>query len=124
MSITKAKAVPRILVTNCALPRTIRPIRSSRRAALPASSQPQVKTDPEFFPSMPLRDPVRPKPKDNAEARNPRDHPFYSMPTHSDEKYHCPYATGDKTCNHTPTTQKCAYQQVLPFTLALPDPRG
>ncbi|KMU75860.1 hypothetical protein CISG_05257 [Coccidioides immitis RMSCC 3703] len=30
-----------------------------------------------------------------------------------DGKYHCPYATGDNPCKHTPTTQKCTYHKYL-----------
>ncbi|KAJ5106049.1 hypothetical protein NUU61_003396 [Penicillium alfredii] len=93
--------------------RTIRPSKPSRRAALPATSQPQGKTDPDFFPPLPARE-SRHKSKDSSEVRNPREHHFYSMPTHSDGKYYCPFASGDKPCSHPPTTQKCAYQYV-PF---------
>jgi hypothetical protein len=41
------------------------------------------------------------------------------MPTQSDGKYYCPFAVGDKACNHQPTTQKCAYQQVPLDLIAL-----
>ncbi|KAJ5119173.1 hypothetical protein N7526_010810 [Penicillium atrosanguineum] len=93
--------------------RTIRPTKQSRRGALPASSQPQVKAESEFFPPLPSREPPRQKSKDSAESRNPREHQFYSMPTQSDGKYYCPFAVGDKACNHQPTTQKCAYHKYL-----------
>lgn len=89
--------------------RTIRPSRQSRRTLL-SPSQPQVKTESEFFPPLPVREPARQRSKDGAEARNPREHHYYSLPTHSDGKYYCPFTTGDKPCNHPPTTQKCAYQ--------------
>ncbi|KAJ5793451.1 hypothetical protein N7457_000050 [Penicillium paradoxum] len=94
--------------------RTIRPSKQSRRSALSAVSQHQGKTDPEFFPSLPVREPTRQRSKEGAESRNPREHQYYSMSTHSDGKYYCPFATGEKPCNHPPTTQKCAYQQVFP----------
>ncbi|CAG7988545.1 unnamed protein product [Penicillium salamii] len=97
------------------LNRTIRPSKQSRRSALPAVSH---KADPEFFPSLPVREPTRQKSKEGVEARNPREHQYYSMSTHSDGKYYCPFATGDKPCNHPPTTQKCAYQQ--PYRCKVP----
>ncbi|KAJ5135040.1 uncharacterized protein N7515_004318 [Penicillium bovifimosum] len=96
------------------LNRTIRPSKQSRRSGLPAVSQNQGKTDPEFFPTLPVREPTRQRSKEGVESRNPREHQYYSMSTHSDGKYYCPFATGEKPCNHPPTTQKCAYQQVLP----------
>ena len=65
--------------------------------------------DQEFFPPL-QREPLRQKGKESAEMKNPRDHPYYSLSTHSDGKYYCPYVNGDKGCNHPPTTQKCAYQ--------------
>ncbi|KAL4900820.1 hypothetical protein BDW74DRAFT_182405 [Aspergillus multicolor] len=94
--------------------RTIRPSKSARRPALQLSpSQPQVKQDAEFFPPLPVKEPLRPRSKDGSESRNPRDHPFYSLPPHADGKYYCPFATGDKACNHQATTQKCAYHKYL-----------
>ncbi|KKK20841.1 hypothetical protein P175DRAFT_0189157 [Aspergillus ochraceoroseus IBT 24754] len=94
--------------------RTIRPSKSARRPTLQTSPfQSQVKQDPEFFPPLPVKEPLRPRSKEGAELRNPRDHPYYSLPTHNDGKYYCPYATGDKPCNHPPTTQKCAYHKYL-----------
>ncbi|KAJ5668586.1 uncharacterized protein N7477_007156 [Penicillium maclennaniae] len=72
--------------------RTIRPTKQSRRGPL---------------------EPHRQKSKDGAESRNPREHQYYSMPTQSDGKYYCPFAVGDKACNHQPTTQKCAYHKYL-----------
>ncbi|KAL2867293.1 putative C2H2 finger domain protein [Aspergillus lucknowensis] len=94
--------------------RTIRPSKSARRPTLQLSqSQPQVKQDPEFFPPLPVKEPLRPRSKDGPESRNPRDHPYYSLPTHNDGKYYCPFANGDKPCNHPPTTQKCAYHKYL-----------
>ncbi|KAJ6082869.1 hypothetical protein N7467_007004 [Penicillium canescens] len=93
------------------LHRTIRPTRQSRRSALPAA---QPKVEPEFFQPLPVREQVRQRSKEGVEARNPREHHYYSMSTHSDGKYYCPFATGEKPCSHPPTTQKCAYQQVLP----------
>ncbi|KAL4966022.1 putative C2H2 finger domain protein [Aspergillus stella-maris] len=95
--------------------RTIRPSKSARRPALQLSpAQPPVKQDSEFFPPLPVKEPLRPRSKDGIEARNPRDHPYYSLPTQRDGKYHCPFAAnGDKPCNHPPTTQKCAYHKYL-----------
>ncbi|KAJ5884792.1 hypothetical protein N7495_009302 [Penicillium taxi] len=72
--------------------RTIRPSKPSRRAAVQNVSH---------------------KSKDGAEARNPREHHYYSLSTHSDGKYYCPYANGEKPCSHPPTTQKCAYHKYL-----------
>lgn len=88
------------LITTC---RTIRPSKPSRRATL-STSNAQAKDKPEFFSCQ--------KPKDSAEARNPREHHYYSLPTQADGKYYCPFAAEEKPCNHPPTTQKCAYQQV------------
>ncbi|KAL2834847.1 hypothetical protein BDW59DRAFT_101 [Aspergillus cavernicola] len=94
--------------------RTIRPSKDARRPALQLSpSQPQVKQDSEFFPPLPVKEPLRSRSKDGTESRNPRDHPYYSLPTHNDGKYYCPFANGDKPCNHPPTTQKCAYHKYL-----------
>ncbi|KAJ5623431.1 hypothetical protein N7490_012036 [Penicillium lividum] len=93
--------------------RTIRATKQSRRAALPGASQPNIKTEPDFFPPLPMREPARQRSKDGAEARNPREHHYYSLPTHTDGKYYCPFANGDKPCNHPPTTQKCAYHKYL-----------
>ncbi|PGH08340.1 hypothetical protein AJ79_06027 [Helicocarpus griseus UAMH5409] len=50
---------------------------------------------------------------DSQDARSPRDHPFYSVPTQADGKYHCPFENDEKPCNHSPTTQKCAYHKYL-----------
>ncbi|KAJ5930091.1 hypothetical protein N7466_005584 [Penicillium verhagenii] len=96
--------------------RTIRPTKQSRRSALPGVSQPNIKLESDFFPPLPMREPARQRSKDGAESRNPREHHFYSLPTHSDGKYYCPFANGDKPCNHPPTTQKCAYQQISPYS--------
>ncbi|KAJ5593988.1 uncharacterized protein N7459_000196 [Penicillium hispanicum] len=63
--------------------RTIRPTKQSRRAALPAS-QPQVKVESDFFPPLPVREPARQRSKDGSEARNPREHHYYTLPTHGD----------------------------------------
>ncbi|KAL2818884.1 hypothetical protein BJX63DRAFT_419033 [Aspergillus granulosus] len=94
--------------------RTIRPAKNARRPALQLSpSQQSVKQDSEFFPPLPVKEPLRPRSKDGSESRNPRDHPYYSLPTHNDGKYYCPFANGDKPCNHPPTTQKCAYHKYL-----------
>lgn len=91
--------------------RTIRATKNARRPALQTSmSQTQVKQDPEFFPPLPVKETLRQKAKEGSDLRNPRDHPYYSLPTHSDGKYYCPFANGEKPCNHPPTTQKCAYQ--------------
>ncbi|KAJ0423644.1 hypothetical protein BJY00DRAFT_309883 [Aspergillus carlsbadensis] len=94
--------------------RTIRPAKSARRPAIQLSPpQQSVKQDSEFFPPLPVKEPVRPRSRDGTESRNPRDHPYYSLPTHNDGKYYCPFANGDKPCNHPPTTQKCAYHKYL-----------
>ncbi|THC91087.1 hypothetical protein EYZ11_009449 [Aspergillus tanneri] len=85
----------------------------NRPALQTPSSQSQVKQDQEFFPPLPVKEPIRQRSKEGAELRNPRDHPYYSMPTHNDGKYYCPFAHGDKPCNHPPTTQKCAYHKYL-----------
>ncbi|KAF7136867.1 hypothetical protein CNMCM5793_006437 [Aspergillus hiratsukae] len=93
-----------------------RPTKNARRPALQTSSpssQAQVKQEQEFFPPLPVREPSRQRSKENTELRNPRDHPYYSYPTHSDGKYYCPFANGEKPCNHPPTTQKCAYHKYL-----------
>lgn len=97
--------------TDAMFNRTIRPSKSARRPALQTPpSQSQVKQDAEFFPPLPVKEPLRQRSKEGAELRNPRDHYYYSLPTHGDGKYYCPFAMGDKPCNHPPTTQKCAYQ--------------
>ncbi|KAI9369026.1 putative C2H2 finger domain protein [Aspergillus egyptiacus] len=94
--------------------RTVRQAKSTRRPTLQLSSpQSQVKQESEFFSPLSVKEPVRSRSKDSSESRNPRDHPYYSFPTHSDGKYHCPFANGDKPCNHPPTTQKCAYHKYL-----------
>ncbi|OQE91421.1 hypothetical protein PENNAL_c0009G08948 [Penicillium nalgiovense] len=59
------------------LNRTIRPSKQSRRSALPAVSQHQGKTDPDFFPTLPVREPTRQRSKEGVEARNPREHHKY-----------------------------------------------
>jgi len=93
--------------------RTIRPSKQAQRPLLSAAaSRSPRKSDPEFYTSL-ARDPLRQRSKDGPEVRAPRDHPFYSLPTRSDGKYYCPYANGEKPCNHTPTTQKCAYHKYL-----------
>lgn len=89
--------------------RTIRPTKQSQRPLLSAStSRLGRKSDPEAYP-LPVGETVRGA-NDKAEIRTPRDHPYYSLSTQSDGKYYCPFATGENPCNHTPTTQKCAYQ--------------
>ncbi|PYH89106.1 hypothetical protein BO71DRAFT_337425 [Aspergillus ellipticus CBS 707.79] len=93
--------------------RTIRASKNARRPALQTSPQSQVKQDPDFFPPLPVKETLRQKAKEGSDLRNPRDHPYYSLPTHSDGKYYCPFANGDKPCNHPPTTQKCAYHKYL-----------
>ncbi|KAJ5475645.1 hypothetical protein N7539_007932 [Penicillium diatomitis] len=92
--------------------RTIRQAKPSRRGTLPVGPS-QVKSDQEFFPSLPAREPTRPKSKDSVEARNPRDHHFYHLAPQNDGKYYCPFASGEKPCSHPPTTQKCAYHKYL-----------
>ncbi|OJJ44365.1 hypothetical protein ASPZODRAFT_71752 [Penicilliopsis zonata CBS 506.65] len=92
--------------------RTIRPTKQARRPALSgAASQSQSKSEQDIF--LPAAEPLRQRSKEGAELRNPRDHPYYSLPTQSDGKYYCPFASGDKPCNHPPTTQKCAYHKYL-----------
>lgn len=91
--------------------RTIRPSKQAQRPLLSAAtSRNQRKSDPEFYASLSVREPLRQRSKDGSEIRAPRDHPYYSLPTQADGKYYCPFATGEKPCNHPPTTQKCAYQ--------------
>lgn len=88
--------------------RTIRPTKQSQRPLLsPSVTRPTRKTDPEAY-AMPIAEA-----KEKTEIRTPRDHPYYSLPTQSDGKYYCPFATGENPCNHTPTTQKCAYHKYL-----------
>ncbi|KAF9888135.1 hypothetical protein FE257_009271 [Aspergillus nanangensis] len=94
--------------------RTIRASKGTRRPTLqtpPAKSQPKQESD--LFHPLPVKEPVRQRSKEGAELRNPRDHPYYSLPTHNDGKYYCPFTNGDKPCNHPPTTQKCAYHKYL-----------
>ncbi|KAJ9233995.1 hypothetical protein DTO207G8_4110 [Paecilomyces variotii] len=94
--------------------RTIRPSKQAQRPLLSAAtSRNQRKSDPEFYSSLSVREPLRQRSKDGSEIRAPRDHPYYSLPTQADGKYYCPFATGDKPCNHPPTTQKCAYHKYL-----------
>ncbi|PKY08432.1 putative C2H2 finger domain protein [Aspergillus campestris IBT 28561] len=94
--------------------RTIRPSKSARRPTIQTSpSQPPAKQEPEFFPPLPVKEPLRQRAKEATDLRNPRDHPYYALPTHSDGKYYCPFANGDRPCNHPPTTQKCAYHKYL-----------
>ncbi|KAJ5116158.1 hypothetical protein N7456_000506 [Penicillium angulare] len=92
--------------------RTIRPSKPARRSTL-HGAQPDVKAEQDFYPSMSMNEPARRNSKDGVEARNPREHQYYSLATHSDGKYYCPFANGDKPCNHPPTTQKCAYHKYL-----------
>ncbi|KAJ5161305.1 hypothetical protein N7492_006697 [Penicillium capsulatum] len=87
--------------------RTIRPSKQARRGALPTAQQ-QVKTEQEYFPLT-----ARQRSKDGVDSRNPREHHYYSLPTHNDGKYYCPFAAGEKPCSHPPTTQKCAYHKYL-----------
>ncbi|KAE8557044.1 hypothetical protein EYB25_001750 [Talaromyces marneffei] len=92
--------------------RTIRPTKQSQRPLLSAStSRPARKSDPEAY-ALPIGESVRGA-KEKTEVRTPRDHPYYSLSTQSDGKYYCPFATGENPCNHTPTTQKCAYHKYL-----------
>jgi hypothetical protein len=94
-------------------PRTIRPSKQAQRPLLSASaSRTARKSDPEAYnTSLPMGGETSRRSKDDGEMRTtPRDHPFYSLPTQGDGKYYCPFATGENACNHTPTTQKCAYQ--------------
>ncbi|KAL1986086.1 hypothetical protein VTN96DRAFT_6983 [Rasamsonia emersonii] len=94
--------------------RTIRPSKQAQRPLLSAAAgRSQRKSDPEMYASMPVREPLRQRSKDTSETRGPRDHPYYSLPTHSDGKYYCPFSTGENPCNHPPTTQKCAYHKYL-----------
>ncbi|KAL4897383.1 hypothetical protein BDV59DRAFT_191066 [Aspergillus ambiguus] len=94
--------------------RTIRPSKSARRPTLQTSpTRTQPKQEPEMFPPLPAKETVRQRSKEAADMRNPRDHPYYSLPTHSDGKYYCPFTNGEKPCNHPPTTQKCAYHKYL-----------
>jgi hypothetical protein len=89
--------------------RTIRQSKQPQRPLLSAAGpQRSEKGEPEVY-AVPA-DTHNQKYKESPESRSPRDHPYYSLPTQGDGKYHCPFATGDKACSHTPTTQKCAYQ--------------
>ncbi|KAL1963075.1 hypothetical protein VTN77DRAFT_8721 [Rasamsonia byssochlamydoides] len=94
--------------------RTIRPSKQAQRPLLSAAQvRSQRKSDPEVYTSLSVREPLRQRSKDTSEVRAPRDHPYYSLPTHSDGKYYCPFSTGENPCNHPPTTQKCAYHKYL-----------
>ncbi|QKX56970.1 uncharacterized protein TRUGW13939_04078 [Talaromyces rugulosus] len=96
--------------------RTIRPSKQAQRPLLSASaSRTARKSDPEAYnTSLPMGGETSRRSKDDGEMRTtPRDHPFYSLPTQGDGKYYCPFATGEHACNHTPTTQKCAYHKYL-----------
>ncbi|OJJ80028.1 putative C2H2 finger domain protein [Aspergillus glaucus CBS 516.65] len=88
--------------------RTIRPSKQARRPTLQTTPPQQMKQE-EFFHPLPARRGS----KDSTDMKNPRDHPYYSLPTHSDGKYYCPFGNGDKPCSHPPTTQKCAYHKYL-----------
>lgn len=93
--------------------RTIRPSKPARRGTLPNASQSQVKSESEFSSPLTVKESTRQRSKDGSESRNPREHPYYSMSTQSDGKYYCPFANGEKPCNHPATTQKCAYHKYL-----------
>ncbi|EEP75361.1 predicted protein [Uncinocarpus reesii 1704] len=90
--------------------RTIRPQKQSHRPILSAAVTCPSDKESDFFS---LHQPLGQKPKDSADGKNPRDHAFYSLPTRSDGKYHCPYSNGENPCKHTPTTQKCTYHKYL-----------
>ncbi|KAI2224395.1 hypothetical protein LOZ12_005687 [Ophidiomyces ophidiicola] len=90
--------------------RTIRPHKQSQRPILSAAlARPSNKESDLLH----LEQPVGQRPKDLLEARNPRDHAFYSYSTRRDGKYHCPFAEGKNPCKHNPTTQKCTYHKYL-----------
>lgn len=91
--------------------RTIRPVKQPQRPLLSAATaRPSDKTEPELY-NLPIA--LGPRFKEGSENRSPRDHPFYSMSTQNDGKYHCPFSAGEKACAHAPTTQKCAYHKYL-----------
>jgi hypothetical protein len=91
--------------------RTIRPSKPAQRPLLSTvASRSSRKSDPEFYNSLAVKDPLRQRSKEGSEVRPPRDHPYYSLSTRNDGKYYCPFASGEKPCNHPATTQKCAYQ--------------
>ncbi|KMO99917.1 hypothetical protein CIRG_00060 [Coccidioides immitis RMSCC 2394] len=96
--------------------RTIRPQKQSHRPILSAAITCASDKESEFFS---LQQTMGQKSKDPSDGKNPRDHAFYSLPTRSDGKYHCPYATGDNPCKHTPTTQKCTYHDISPDKLTV-----
>ncbi|KAL1960633.1 hypothetical protein VTO42DRAFT_7212 [Malbranchea cinnamomea] len=87
--------------------RTIRPAKQQRRSIMSHSE----KAESDLY--TPPNATVNQRFRDNAETKSPRDHPYYSLPTQPDGKYHCPFATGEKPCSHPPTTQKCAYHKYL-----------
>ncbi|WEW59112.1 hypothetical protein PRK78_004581 [Emydomyces testavorans] len=90
--------------------RTIRSQKQSHRPILSAAITRPSDTESDFFQLQP---PLGAKSKDVTESKNPRDHAFYSLPTRSDGKYHCPYSSGENPCKHIPTTQKCTYHKYL-----------
>ncbi|KAM5458591.1 hypothetical protein McanCB49686_002191 [Microsporum canis] len=91
--------------------RTIRPSKPAKRSSLSTEATGDMSevSDGDMFSTSVLS----PRAKDGAETRNPRDHPFYSLPPETDGKYYCPFASRDKPCSHAPTTQKCAYHKYL-----------
>ena len=106
----KFQSPSRVSYSNIVVSRTIRPSKQARRPTLQTTPpKPQIKQDQEFFQSLPAREPLRQR-NESIEMKNPRDHPYYTMPTHNDGKYYCPFSNGEKPCSHPPTTQKCAYQ--------------
>ncbi|OAL69263.1 hypothetical protein A7D00_6725 [Trichophyton violaceum] len=91
--------------------RTIRLSKPAKRSSLSTEATGDISevSDGDMFSTSVLSS----RAKDGAETRNPRDHPFYSLPPETDGKYYCPFASREKPCSHTPTTQKCAYHKYL-----------
>ncbi|ODH51227.1 hypothetical protein GX48_02655 [Paracoccidioides brasiliensis] len=90
--------------------RTIRASKQSQRPLLSAAGSRPRKTEQILF-SLSMGQNQRYN--DGQDSRGPRDHPFYSMSTQADGKYHCPFENDEKPCTHPPTTQKCAYHKYV-----------
>lgn len=99
-------------LTKTLLNRTIRAPKQNQRPLVSAATvRPPLKSSSEMYGGLPtMSEPLRQRSRDGQESRSPRDHKYYSLPTHSDGKYYCPFASDEKPCSHPPTTQKCAYQ--------------
>ncbi|OJD11634.1 hypothetical protein AJ78_07628 [Emergomyces pasteurianus Ep9510] len=82
----------------------------NQRPLLSAAEAGTRKAEPEVYSLPEGQDPNF---KDGQEARSPRDHHYYTLPTQADGKYHCPFENDEKPCSHAPTTQKCGYHKYL-----------